>query len=58
LSLDLLTHFSQGVLVEYDRESEMIVLSPTGIARVEDTILKPGANGLKITVPVKKPSRK
>jgi hypothetical protein len=42
---DVLRPLHAGRLIEYDRDTEMVTLSPTGAAAVEDTILKPVSNG-------------
>lgn len=44
---DVLRPLHAQRLIEYDKDSEMVVLSPTGIAKVEDSILKASSNGLE-----------
>jgi hypothetical protein len=55
---DVLKPLHAQRLIEYDEDSKMAILSPTGIAKVEDTILKPGRAGSLTALPPKKRGRR
>ena len=41
---DVLARLHRGRLVEYDRENEMVAISPKGVAKVEAELLELGVH--------------